>query len=134
MYYFTMNGVQCSCNTLGELRAAVVAMPVDGRKPAMFVASDESGPHDTWMSWTGDKGEELSVALKHLEKADKKKKRKKRGYTLVEKSTSEIKKLPLIDGPITWDVVHKTAKKLGVLGTTNMTQLRSDLFARQKLG
>ncbi len=139
MYYFTMNGVTCSCDALGELRAAVTitaASEAAAKKPADvrgFIVSKELKPQDTWFSWMGDNGEKLSVSLQAreealrkeaLEKVVKKKQKKRRCHT-------EVKELPLIDGPITWDVTRKMAKKLG---TTNLTRLRSDLFARQKLG
>jgi hypothetical protein len=116
---------------LGELRAAVAVEAADDKmKP------DCGAP--IWNAWVAD-GEQLNVALNKVgafepvkvEPAKKPTKRKKRGYIPIAKTLAEIKKLPLIDGPITWDVAHKMKKKLGA---SNLTQLRSDLFARQKLG
>jgi hypothetical protein len=116
---------------MGEFRAVIAVLD----NP-----SSPSKPSAVWNAWVGDAGEQLNMLLEKRAPTTKepvkvpiarKPKRKKRGYVLVEKSLAEIKKLPLVDGPITWDVAQKMAKKLGV---KNLTQLRSDLFKRQKLG
>jgi len=106
MYYFKLRGTDCSCDTAKELRAAC-----DGQ-------SDCSGC-DT-----------LGCQTKVVKEPKKRKlKRRKPTYTIVKKKPSAVADLPLVDGPITWAVTNKFAKKLK---RTDKAQLRSDLKTRQE--
>ena len=146
MYHFRLNGVVCQCDTLGELRAACTEKPI-GVEVDMKVRGLEP-------EWFGDAGDKLNQLLKDKETsaaadtvavaAHKRRRRKgsrkiaakidrkHRGIPrIVEKSADDLASLPLIKGGVTWVATKKVAKKLGRI---DYRQLRSELFARKKLG
>jgi hypothetical protein len=57
-------------------------------------------------------------------------KRRKPTFVIIKKKPAACSDLPYVDGPITWDVAHKFAKKLK---RTDIAQLRSDLTTRKQL-
>lgn len=85
MYYFKIEGIECSCDTLGELLAACRFGPdVESPKPR---ANAKANAKATTKATT-DKVEAPS-------------------------ETDAIWKLPLIEGGLSWAVVRKVGKKLG---------------------
>jgi hypothetical protein len=82
--------------------------------------------------WKRSTSTEASTQLLADAKVGRKarKKRKNPGPQVVKKSVEEIASLPFVSGGVTWAVTNKIAKKLK---RTDKAQLRSDLFARQKL-
>lgn len=111
MYYFTIEGMECRCETVAELRA-VVAQPAATAKPKA-----------------------TTKAKAKMGRATKVSRRRRVPEAATEASGETGRNLgdevPYVKGPITWDVARKHAKKLG---RTDVRQLRSDLKQRQKAG
>jgi len=164
MYYFTLNGGRCACDTLAELQA--VTSGKDDKE--IDIGSLPKGGKRTYMTWIGSAGDDLNKlkersgrglevmqsnyvpsqkrgrrgAVKRLSaivdgiasgpKVSRRKKKRAPSSNPVktDRPVAEIKRLPLVKGPITWAVTDRYAKKLK---RDDVAQLRSDLRQRQKL-
>ena len=117
MYYFTIAGMECRCETAEELRA-VVGQPVS--TPARPTATA------TTRARTGRRAKKSHHRRSPAEAAAT-----AAGTETDTSGNADAKKVPYITGGITWDVAKKHAKKLG---RTDIRQVRSDLKQRQLAG
>ena len=132
MYYFQLNGVECKCDSLGELLSVVQDKNV------------ETEPTPDFVAWIGTAGEELNAILERqkgkkpqkarrvAKKAKKAPKvaKKTRGFKPINRTPEELQDLPVVKGGITWAVAKKWAKKLK---RDDVAQVRSELAQRKKL-
>ena len=109
MYYFTIAGMECRCETVEELRAVVGQPAATTKSTATTRAKARKG------------------------RASKVSRRPKAAATEANKETERGsgKEVPYVEGGITWDVAKKIAKRLH---RTDVRQVRSDLKQRQLAG
>ncbi len=116
MYYFTVSGMECRCDTAMELVSLCQAVscgqseraPTKETTATTDVATREEGTTDG--------------ATKELHRAAARR---------VFPERNAIADLPFVEGGLSWKVVKRIAPKLN---RTDIRQLRSDLKARQALG
>jgi len=131
VYHFKLNGVECKCDSLGELLAVVQDKNVEAEPVPDFVA------------WVGTAGDELNAILeRHVSKGKKpqkatkkaqkatKKAQKRPGFVPIKRTPEELKDLPVVKGGVTWAVAKKWAKKMK---RDDVAQVRSDLAQRKLL-
>ena len=109
MYYFTIAGMECRCETVEELRA-VVGQPTATTKPTATTRAKAR------------KGRASKVSRRAKAAATE-------GGSETERGSG--KEVPYVEGGITWDVAKKIAKRLH---RTDVRQVRSDLKQRQLAG
>jgi len=111
MYYFTIGGMECRCETVEELRAVVGQPAATTKSTATTRAKAKKG------------------------RASKVSRRAKAAATEADSETdtrrNSGKEVPYVEGGITWDVAKKIAKRLH---RTDVRQVRSDLKQRQLAG
>jgi hypothetical protein len=137
MYHFTLNGVDCACDTVHELLRAIVehGRCDQGGNDSFSVEIMKNSPSRE--VWLGTAGEKLDAQIEKITKRTKLAKRKLLelskckgcGGTIV-KTPQELKDLPKLDCTITWDVARRIGKKFK---RTDLNQLRTDLKQRQQL-
>lgn len=120
MYYFTIEGIECHCETADELRA-VVGRPVctPARPRATTTAKAKRGRAKGAATRVSHHRRPTEAATEVGTEAD------------TGRNSNVVKELPYVKGGITWAVAKKYGKKLG---RTDIRQLRSDLKARQMMG
>ena len=113
MYYFTIGGMECRCETVEELRAVVGQPAATTKSTATTRAKARKG------------------------RASKVSRRPKAVATEADSETDADtgrnagKEVPYVEGGITWDVAKKIAKRLH---RADVRQVRSDLKQRQLAG
>ena len=111
MYYFTIAGMECRCETVEELRA-VVGQPTATTKPTATTRAKAR------------KGRASKVSRRPRAAATE-------ADSEMDTGRNSGKEVPYVEGGITWDVAKKIAKRLH---RTDVRQVRSDLKQRQLAG
>jgi hypothetical protein len=120
MYHFTLEGMECRCDTAEELRA------ICEDRSTRFVATS---PKETTASEDGATRETVATEMATTESPSRRLHRAVARRVFPEQG--DIAALPFVEGGLSWTKVKKVGKKLG---RTDYRQLRSDLFKRQKMG
>ncbi len=115
MYYFTVSGIECRCETAQELVSicAAVCCGQSERAPTATIAKETTATREEGTTETATTALHRAAARR------------------VFPERNAIADLPFIEGGLSWKVVKKIAPKLK---RTDIRQLRSDLKARQALG
>ena len=118
MYYFTIGGLECRCETAEELQA-VAERPVSTLARATATTRAKARRGRRAKSHHRRSPEATEVAATET------------GKEAGRNSKALKDSVPYLEGGITWDVAKKQGKKLG---RTDIRQLRSDLKQRQLIG
>ena len=125
MYYFKARGIECSCDTADEL-LSVLDKQMSDSNPSPF---DKITQRIRVEVVDPSAGSEVEKPV--AEKPKSRRKHRRKTAKPVNVDPNAIKDLPYLEGGLDWNVTKKMAKKLK---RTDLMQLRSDLFQRQKLG
>jgi hypothetical protein len=119
MYHFTLGDMECQCDTPDELRKICEGrstrfVPICSRETRDAIPDPPTAKEST----KANTREVFGIGSGTL--------------PYKEPSREEVvKELPYVDEPLTWKVANRWAKKLG---RKDVSQLRSDLCARKKMG
>jgi hypothetical protein len=117
MYHFTLQGMECRCDTADELRAICEDRSA---KVAATIPKETTDEATRETATTGTIATESPTRRLHRAVARQ-----------VFPEQDAIAALPFVEGGLSWKVVKRVAKKLG---RTDTRLLRSELFKRQKMG
>jgi hypothetical protein len=125
MYYFKCADVEVSCDTVLELREAVMIVSelrakAAKEREATLALEARAKATTTDAATTGTATTE--TATRHRRTSVARRRFPEQG---------DIAALPFVEGGLSWKVVKRYGKKLG---RDDLRQLRSDLFQRQKMG